>query len=349
MTAANSGNQCRMKILIVGTYDERRNGALFYSTTRKLANGLTRLGHNVWGFSDREIVRSEAPFGIRPIGAALMNRRLLETVENFRPDIMLLCHADTISRTVLRRIRERPSPPLIALRNLDPMYITKNVENVRRYQDLVDAIFVTTAGETLRQFSGPGRIVAFMPNPVDRSIESYRAFDQQADFDLFFATRVNKHTDRVALFDELKRRMPSLRVDHHGFNGRPPLVSAEFFERMARCRMGWNLNRQEYAWLYSSDRMAQYIGNGLLVLMDRATGFDTIFGEDEIGFHTGMDELVARIAAFTADDALARAVAAKGHAKAHALFDSTRVARWVLEATLRQTPSEAYGWPTETY
>src|SRR5690606_454166 len=134
----------------------------------------------------------------------------------------------------------------------------KNEANIRRYEDLVDAIFLTTAGrETLSRFSGPGRVVAFMPNPIDPSIETYRAFETEApEYDLFFAARVNLHTDRLAVFDELRARLPALRIDHHGFGGRPPLHSARFFEAMARCRMGWNLSLRTYAPLYSSDRMA---------------------------------------------------------------------------------------------
>jgi Glycosyl transferases group 1 len=339
-----------VKALVVANFRERDNGLMFYDTARKLTNGLTRAGCNVYAFSDREIARNDAPLFIRPLGLRSVNRRLIETVENFEPDLILLCHADTVYRETLETIRSMAKRPRIALRNVDPLFIPKNVENIRTYADLVDAIFVTTAGEPLRQFSRPGNVVSFMPNPVDGSIESYRAYENpEPANDLFFATRYTRFTNRVDFCEELRKRLPEIRFDFRGFDGKPPVYGSEYGKALFQCRMGLNLDKASGWYLYSSARMAQYMGNGLLTLMERACRFDRFFTEDEAAFYDDLDGLEKQIRRFKQDDALARATAERGCAKYHALFDSTRIAQYIIEVTLGLPLSQDYPWPTERY
>jgi hypothetical protein len=338
-----------MKVIAVANFRERDNGLMFYDTARKLVNGLTRAGCNVYGFSDREIARSSAPLDglLRGIGRRRMNRRLLETVEQVEPALLLLCHADTLDRATLEAIRARPNRPRIALRNVDPLFIAKNIENINRYADLCDAIFVTTAGPALQQFSRPGNVVSFMPNPCDASIEDGRSDENPAPaFDLFFATRYQRFSERLEFCEELRRRLPQVRFDFRGFDGRPAIFGSEYGHALAACRMGLNLDKATGWELYSSARMAQYMGNGLLTLIERSSQFERFFEDGaEAVFYDGIDDLSEKIARYKADDALARQVAAAGRVKYHALFDCTRIARYIVEVTLGGRPTD-YPWPT---
>lgn len=338
-----------VKAIVVANFRERDNGLMFYDTARKLTNGLIRAGCNVYAFSDREMARNDSPFGFRAMGIASVNRRLLQTVENFEPDLILLCHADTIYRKTLETIRQRPNRPYIAMRNVDPLFIPKNTENINRYADLVDAIFVTTAGDPLKQFSHPGNRVSFMPNPADQSIEHFKAYENNDPaFDLFFATRYTRFSKRVDFCEDLRQRLPQVRFDFRGFDGRPPIYGSEYGHALANCRMGLNLDKATGWYLYSSARMAQYMGNGLLTFIERSSNFDQFFDEDEAVFYGSMEDLTAKIARFKQDDAMARSVASKGREKYHALFDCVSIARYIIEVTTRQ-PLSAYPWPTELY
>lgn len=338
-----------MKVIVVANFRERDNGLMFYDTARKLTNGLIRAGCNVYAFSDREMARNDARFGLRKLGVASVNRRLLATVENFEPDLILLCHADTIYRETLETIRRRPNRPRIAMRNVDPLFIPKNIDNIAEYADLVDAIFVTTAGDPLQQFARPGNAVSFMPNPVDPSIESSKTYENlDPDFDLFFATRYTRFSNRIDFCEELRQRLPQVRFDFRGFDGKPPIFGSEYGHALAKCRMGLNLDKATGWFLYSSARMAQYMGNGLLTFIERSSNFDRFFSDEEAVFYETLDDLTTQIARFKADDAMAREVAAKGRAKYHELFDCSRIARYIIEVTMGR-PLSAYPWPTDLY
>jgi hypothetical protein len=339
-----------MRILYVGDFAERENGALFFSTTSKLVNGFTRNGHHVQPFSDREIARGATPFRSKALGARAMNRRLLETVENFSPEMIVLAHADLLERDTLAAIRGRPEPPRIALRSLDPLFDAKTIRNVKRYEGFLDAIFITTAGEPLRQFSAPGCVVGFMPNPVCRAIDTGRAFENEAPAHrLFFAARFANDSSRADWCREIRRRLPDLVADFRGFDGRPSTFGMEYMRALGEARMGLSLDRGVFGHLYSSDRLAQYAGNGLATLIHRGTGYDTLFGEEEMIFFEDLDDLIAKIGRYAADDAAAREIARRGWARYHAIFDVDVVTRYIVEATFREPFSADYAWPTTLY
>ena len=46
-----------MKILHVSNFVQKHNGRLYWNMPFRINNGLTRLGHNVLSFSDRDIAR----------------------------------------------------------------------------------------------------------------------------------------------------------------------------------------------------------------------------------------------------------------------------------------------------
>ena len=81
---------------------------------------------------------------------------------------------------------------------------------------------------------------------------------------------------------------PGLTCGFHGFDGRPGLYGAAYFEALAHARMGLNLNsdRAETATerapaaelhLYNSDRLSQAVGCGLLTLSFRVNDLMQLF------------------------------------------------------------------------
>ena len=51
------------RIIHVGAFSLRAKGAFQHSVEHKLSNGLTRLGHQVVNFSDRQAARARTPGG----------------------------------------------------------------------------------------------------------------------------------------------------------------------------------------------------------------------------------------------------------------------------------------------
>src|SRR3546814_6905322 len=80
----------------------------------------------------------------------------------------------------------------------------------------------------------------------------------------------------------------------------------------------------------SSDRIAQMVGSGLLTFIDRATGYNQIFDEDELAFYSTEAELTSRLEYFIRNDAERRRVAEAGWGAYRALFDVERVAHYIV-------------------
>lgn len=333
-----------------------KGGAFMHNVGAKISNGLIRLGHHVVHVSDRDLARQLSPFGSRKLGTLQANRFLPQFIATVKPDLLLLGHADVLWSSTLETIRASDADLRIAQWNVDPLFESDNVARINGKIAHCDATFVTTAGPLLDQFRAPGRVVGFMPNPSDPSIERNRNFEKETfSYDLIclahaptFARQIGPSfispTELVERFSQL---LPEMKLGFSIPEGllREGVLIGELYDRIQReARMGLNLSRRNDVYLYSSDRMAHYVANGLLTFVDRATGFGDLFGEDEIAFFSTFDELVERMREFLGNDALRKDVAYKGWARYHALFDCARVAHFMLGAIGLMAPLSDCEW-----
>ena len=353
-----------MRILLVGNAGEREPGRRYYSVERKLANGFTRNGHSVLFFSDRDVARAGTIFRSSRAGRRAANAKFLEAVANYAPQAIVFAHACLISTDTLRQAKASRSRPRLAQFCVDPLFREINVEFLADRARVTDATFVTTGGAVLQRFSTASNVSAFIPNPVDPSVEDARNFERDdLAFDVFFAANAggDRADDARRATPRLMAATPGLACSFHGFDGAPGLYGAAYFERLAEARMGLNLNSDraetarerapaEALYLYSSDRIAQLVGSGLLTLSFRVNamselfedGREMIFADDPEGMH----EAALR---FRRDDSARRAIAEAGWRRAHDAFNERRVAAFIEEALLRKPWSQAYAWPTRLW
>ena len=217
---------------------------------------------------------------------------------------------------------------------------------------------MTTAEPGLRQYAGRGAFAAFLPNPVDPSVETGRAFETPAPaFDLLFPA----HDDRPREIGD-ESLSPSAAVARLRDQCSGPAAVMPRRRRSARglrirlfprpyvgADPGWSLSRRSSLPLYASDRMAHMFGWGLAVLLDRRAGFDRFYGDDEAAFYDGFDELIAKVRRLMADDEAAREMARRGWEKTWALFDSGRVLAYVLAQLQGGGGASGYEWPCERW
>ena len=163
-----------MRILLVGNAGERAPGQRFYSVERKLANGFTRNGHSVWFFSDRDVARASSLFRSSRAGRGAANAKFLETARNFAPDAIVTSHASLLATETLGEAKRGRSRPRVAQICVDPLFRSVNAKFLADRAAVIDATFVTTAGPALKRFSIAGNVSAFIPNPVDPSVEDAR-------------------------------------------------------------------------------------------------------------------------------------------------------------------------------
>jgi hypothetical protein len=350
-----------MRILVIGNADEREPGRRYYSVERKLANGFMRNGHSVWFFSDRDVARGATMFRSSRAGRHAANVKFLEAVRNYAPHAIVLAHASLIATETLAQAKASRGRPRLAQICVDPLFRKVNVEFLADRGRVVDATFVTTAGAALRRFATASNVSAYIPNPVDASIEELRNFEREdLAFDVFFAANAggDHEDDARRATPRLIKATRELTCAFHGFDGAPGLYGAAYFEGLAQARIGLNLNsdRAETAtqrapaqelYLYSSDRVGQLVGCGLLTLSFRLNSLMELFEENrEMIFAETPEAMRDAALKWKRDDAGRRRIAEAGHAKAHAAFNERIVARFVEEVLFRKSLSPGYAWPT---
>ncbi|MEP3245261.1 MAG: glycosyltransferase [Sneathiella sp.] len=342
-----------MRVLYVGNFNEKYDGSRFYDSNRKLANGFIRNGHQVYQFSDRDIARSSSWFESRKFGVLPANRRLLETAREFYPDLIVVGHSDLIFTRTLKQIKKHVPDVKIAVRNVDAIWHQDNADRIMKRVDVADAIFITTAGDPLKKFARKNNVVSFFPNIVDKSIDSFRAFETaNPTYRLFYGMgNASPDSERFQVATRILNHFPKGSVNIRGLNGVPPVFGITYQKNLADARMGLNLSQGEGLAdpLYSSDRMSHYTGNGLLTLIHRRAGFEQIFKEDELAFYDDFDDLIKKIEYFNLHDDEAREIAENGWRRSHEIFNEQLVAKYIEEVTFRQPLSEDYQWPTELH
>jgi hypothetical protein len=345
-----------MLVLHVGNFGSRAKGAFLHSVAPKLSRGLIRAGHAVVDFADRDAARAGNLFGARKLGTAAANRALIRTATDMRPDLLLLGHADTITADTIAGLR-RAMPAMRVLQwNVDPVFEPDNIARIRGKLEVVDATLVSTAGAALAPLRRRGMRLGFLPNPVDFSIESAHAHLHAAlPFDLFYACGhpsspprhlFGRDWNMDEFFARLRALVPGLRARVAGIEGNPTIAGAPYQAALAQSAMGLNASRRNDTLLYSSDRLAHMAGNGQAVLVDRGTGYCSLFSDAQMAFFTTMEELAAQIRRLIAEPAARQALAEAGRARYHALFNETMVARYVVEVACDVHDPARYEWPT---
>jgi hypothetical protein len=321
-----------------------------FDICRKLGFAATRAGHMVVEFSDRAVARR----GLG--GRATANRRFLQTVDELKPDLILLHFADIIRNESLVEVRKLSPGVKIADINIDPIDTEKNQRRLGMRTGFVDALFVTTAEPSLGRYAGPGSFAAFMPNPVDRSVETGRAFENATpEYDLLFpATDAGPReigAERLSPIEavaRLKSALPDIRLLTPGIES-PRLRGAAYLAALSSARIGWSLSRRSSLPLYASDRMAHMFGSGLAVALDRGTGFDRFYGVNEAVFYDDLEDLAAKLRPLLADAGSAREVGKAGWDRTWRTFEAGRVFDYLLAQLFNDVGTGSWEWPTRRW
>jgi len=339
------------RILFVGNFLIRHWGAGRSGIDMRLAAGAIRNGWQVLTFSERDIARFLAPLGfMRNVGAKMMNARLVKTAANWRPDFVFIAHCDYVTNETIMAMRAAVPGVRIAHINCDPLAKEHCRAQIVQRMHSCDAIFVTTAGERLKEWTTGRNIVGFYPNPSDPSYET-EDNSLRSDFlyDLFFAGRPDNDDERK---DVLAKLLPAIdrqvRLGFFGM-GRPLVVGRAYEEALAASKMGLSINRFEGWKWYASDRLTHMMGNGLLTFQYDGNEMQDFFSPEEtVYFHTP-DDLAEKIAYYNVHDNSRQVIASAGRRRYHMLFDAKRVVRYLVETVAGDRHSEPYEWAKEVY
>ena len=346
-----------LRILHVTNFNERHDGRLFFNTGRRLNNGFIRLGHSVLEFSDRDIVKHYKSFTDHT-GSNSLNRKLINTVYNYKPDLLIFGHADLIKSSTISYLKDNYKNLKVAQWFLDPLI--KNgpdyIKNKNRILDKIkftDTNFLTTSPDVL-DFLPKDKPCLFIPNPSDASFEVLNNYDnKQCSMDVFFALshgvhrgilKKGKHDERADFVNKLINKTPNVKFDLYGINNIQPIWADSYLKSIANAKMGINLSRGNPIKYYSSDRITQLVGNGLLTFIHEKTYYNNFFSNDEIIFYNNVSNLSEKIQKFAKDDFLRKKIAKKGKEKYMKYFNSTLVAKYILEKTFNKNSKQKYYW-----
>ena len=350
---SNITKKTTYKILHITNFNERHNGRLFYNTGARINNGFIRLNHSVLTLSDRDIVSYYRSF--KDIdGSKTLNKKLIDIISNYVPDVLILGHADLIKKETLIFIKKNYPHIKISQWFLDRMD-SEWKNNKKRFIDkinYVDTSFCTTSPDILK-FPAKHKVY-YIPNPADESFENLKIYNSlNHSHDVFFAMshgvhrgilKKGKFDRRELIINRLIKNIPNIRFDIYGMNNVQPIWADNFKSIISRSKMAINLSQGKSIKYYTSDRITQLIGNGLLTFVDVKTKLNKFFKNDEVIFYKSINDLSKKIIKYSENDKLRIKIAKKGRDKYLKHFNSKLVAEYILNKTLNIKYKKKYLW-----
>ncbi len=345
-----------LRILHVTNFNERHDGRLFFNTGRRLNNGFIRLGHSILDFSDRDIQKYYKNYKDLN-GAKTLNEKLKKTCYNYKPDLIVLGHADLISSDTLGELKDDYPNLKISQWFLDPLNkngpdYERNKKRILDKSEFLEANFLTTSPSALN-FLPKNVNNFFIPNPSDESFETLENFKKDCNMDVFFALshgvhrgilKSGKFDDRAHFINKLIDKTNNVKFDIYGLKKVQPIWADHYFKTISNSKMGLNLSRGEPIKYYSSDRITQIIGNGLVTLIDEKTHYNDFFNNNEMVFYKNLNDLSEKIVKISRDEKLRRWIGYNGRKKYLKYFNSTLVADFIVKKTLQVSDKTKYFW-----
>jgi len=343
-----------IKILHITDLHFRHNGRLFYSTGKKINNGLILNGHNVLNISDRDLTSQKK--NIFDIGSKkYLFNTIIENIENFKPEMILFGHVDRLSYLNFLELKNRYKKIKFAQWFLDPLIkngpdYEKNKSRFFLKYQFCDANFITTSPDSI-DFVNSDKTF-FIPNPIDPSIDTYKNYLIDCKIDIFIAISHGQHrgilkkdfTDnRVNTINKLTKKVS---YNIFGYKNNP-VWGQNFFDELNKCSMAINLSRGEPIKYYSSDRLASLLGNGLLTFVHENYKYQDIFTKDEIVTFKNINDLNKKILYYKNNKRLMKKIASNGHKKAHKIFNNKIISDFIVRKTLGLNIVNRYSWMNE--
>lgn len=347
-----------MRILFIGNAGRKYMGQRFYNMDNKIHNGLVRNGCNVLFFSDRDELGRLASFSLKPLASRRIQSSLLHNFESFKPDAVFFLNGNTILPQTLRDLRMRfPGVPFAEI-IVDAIFNPNNRKKWHDYEDCFDMRFFTTAGDGLLPFSSAACKCYFMPNITDRSIETGQAFTLDApDYDVFCAVMHSREAQKSRGFipQYIQDNAPDLKYCYYGVNRAETLRGQGYYDLLSRAAIALNLSQNqsgggmatpETRYLYSSDRIGQLTGCGVMTMTSDEFSLDELWSHDEMVFFSSKEDALDKVRFYTDNAGERRRIAENGWKKAHGAFNETVVARYLLDRVFNRNLGMDYAWPT---
>jgi glycosyltransferase involved in cell wall biosynthesis len=331
------------KIIHISNFGNRQANRLYnISIAKKISNGLIRNGHDVINISDRDVVRFNR--GLRNLNKGLnyFNNLLLETIDNYKPDALILGHVNNINIKTFEKIKKLNKNLKMAQWFEDNLSINGpdpdiNYNNFTNYIEFLDHSFVTSDPKSLKldkKFK-----CSFMPIPVDENIEYLECYKNKNPIkDVFFTMshgvnkgvlRKNKVDVREPFVSKLISKNKNIVFDIYGYKNKQPIWASDFYDALYKSKMALNLSRINNVKYYSSNRIASLIGNGILTFVDINTKLNHFFADNEVIFYKNLNDLSNKINYYKSNHSKRNEIARNGKKKYFKMFNNKIIAEFI--------------------
>ena len=349
-------NKKHLKIVHVTNFNYRHDGRLFYNTSKRINNGLILLNHAVLEISDRDEIhysKSVSDF----YGDKKLNAKLISVCENFRPNMILLGHADKINLSTLNKIKLLLPNIKISQWFLDPITkkgpdYNKNKKRLLDKLSIVDSTFITTHPHEI-DFVTNKKNIFYIPNPVDKSLDNLNiSTNTNPKYDVFFALSHGVHrgilkkgkSDQRTKLLNLLYKNKKIKTNFFGFMSKQPVWADSFLNELSKSKLGLNLSRGRPVKYYSSDRISQFMGNGMPTLIDYRTGFKDFFNDNEAIFYKDNNDLIKKILYFKNKPKLLKKIGTNGKKKYHKFFNNKKVCQYIINKNFKIDNHKKFYW-----
>ena len=194
-----------------------------------------------------------------------------------------------------------------------------------------------------------------MPIPVDENIESLKIYKHKHRYkDLFFALshgvnfgglRQNTKIDeRENFINSLLTTSKDIKFHFLGINADPPKWNYDFYKEMMLCKMSLNLSRGTPLKYATSNRIATYMGNGILTFIDQKVQYQDFFTNKEMLFYKDKHDLCDQIYDIKDNIKKINLISKNGKKKYFQLFNNLILSEYILNKTLNHKSKYKYVW-----
>ena len=337
------------KILHISNFNEKNNQRLFnISIASKLSNGFIRNNCDVINFSYRNYL-SQKVF-------PNLDRDILDINNNYKPDLILLGHNNILQKNTLFELKKKGSKISLwyedHVANYGPNW-RNNLGLIERNNDLIDTYFITTHPDVIKTKINKSKL-NFLPIPVDKNIETLSIYKHKHRYkDLFFALshgvnfgglRQNTKDEREKFLNNLLKLGKNINFHVLGINNDKPKWNYDLYKEMMICKMSLNLSRGKPLKYASSNRIASYVGNGILTFIDEKTKFHDFFSKNEMLFYKNEKDLSEQINNIKNDINRINKISANGKKRYFEIFNNLIISDSIIHKTLGSTQKYKYVW-----
>ena len=282
---------------------------------------------------------------------------LLETINNYKPDALILGHVNNVKEQSLEAIRNSHKrikltqwfEDNLSLKGPDP---DVNYNNFTKYIKYLDHSFITSDPTDV----GLDKKLncSFMPIPVDENIEYLKCYNNKNPIkDVFFTMshgvnkgvlRKNKIDVREPFVKKLISKNQNIIFDIYGYKGKQPIWSNDFYDALYKSKMALNLSRINNVKYYSSNRIASLIGNGILTFVDHKTKLNHFFSDNEVVFYKNLNDLSLKINYYKNNHKKRNIIAKRGKEKYFRIFNNKIIAEYICSRLFDKKIKKRLPW-----